>query len=182
MQSTFADRVKGFRKHKKLSQAAFAEQCGLEQGNITQMENGTEPKQSNISKLISGFPDLNAHWLLTGAGEMLADGRTLTAVATKAEPVKAALLSASETVEEASAIVKLAQVEEANRQLRERLEDAKEEILWLRGKSYPSSYAAAEVVEPLKMRRWHDVAAQTPKPEGKHFIMHPEASDAELAA
>jgi len=80
MESTFANRVKQFRQHKGLSQQAFAEQCGLTQGNIAHMENGTEPKQSNVSKLTAGFPDLNPDWLLNGNGPMLRDGRTLTAV------------------------------------------------------------------------------------------------------
>jgi transcriptional regulator with XRE-family HTH domain len=82
MDSTFASRVKEFRLFKKLSQAAFAEQCGLEQGNVTQMERGTEPKQSNVAKVVAGFPDLNPDWLLLGSGSMLRDGRTLT----KAQP------------------------------------------------------------------------------------------------
>jgi transcriptional regulator with XRE-family HTH domain len=78
METSFAQRVLAFRKHKGLSQQAFAEQCGLEQGNVSQMEKGTEPKQSNVSKLVAGFPDLNADWLLMGTGPMLKDGRALT--------------------------------------------------------------------------------------------------------
>lgn len=78
METTFATRVKQFREHKGLAQAAFAERCGLTQGNVSQMEQGTEPKQSNISKLLLGHPDLNPGWLLTGDGPMLRDGRALT--------------------------------------------------------------------------------------------------------
>ena len=77
MESTFASRVKQFRQLKSLSQQAFAEQCDLAQGNIAHMESGTEPKQSNVSKLIAGFPDLNPDWLLNGTGSMLRDGRAL---------------------------------------------------------------------------------------------------------
>lgn len=78
MESTFASRVKQFRQHKGLSQQAFAEQCGLTQGNVAHMESGTEPKQSNVSKLTAGFPDVNPDWLLNGDGPMLRDGRTLS--------------------------------------------------------------------------------------------------------
>jgi transcriptional regulator with XRE-family HTH domain len=78
MESTFASRVFEFRRFKGLSQKAFAERCDLEQGNITQMEKGTEPKQSNITKLIAGFPDLSADWLLLGNGPMLRNGQALT--------------------------------------------------------------------------------------------------------
>lgn len=80
MEQSFASRVLEFRKFKGLSQQAFAERCGLEQGNVSQMEKGTEPKQSNVTKLVAGFPDLNPDWLLLGTGPMLRDGRTLTAV------------------------------------------------------------------------------------------------------
>lgn len=78
MKHTFASRVLELRKLKGLSQQAFAERCGLEQGNISQMEKGTEPKQSNVTKLIAGFPDLSPDWLLLGTGPMLRDGRALT--------------------------------------------------------------------------------------------------------
>lgn len=83
MESTFAQRVLSFRKSKQLSQSAFAEQCGLEQGNISQMEKGTEPKRDNVSRLLEGFPDLNPDWLLLGKGPMLRDGKALTPVVTE---------------------------------------------------------------------------------------------------
>lgn len=82
MESTFASRIRQYRQERGLSQSALAELCGLTQGNIAHMENGTEPKQSNVSKLVAGLPDLNPDWLLTGTGPMLRDGRALT----KAEP------------------------------------------------------------------------------------------------
>lgn len=80
MEHSFASRVLEFRKLKGLSQQAFAERCGLEQGNVSQMEKGTEPKQSNITKLVAGFPDLSPEWLLLGTGPMLRDGRALAPV------------------------------------------------------------------------------------------------------
>jgi transcriptional regulator with XRE-family HTH domain len=80
MESNFAKRVKEFRQYKKMSQTAFAEQCGLTQGNITHIEGGKEPLQSNVAKLIAGFPDLNAYWLLNGEGDMLRDGTTYTRI------------------------------------------------------------------------------------------------------
>ncbi|GAA4393338.1 helix-turn-helix transcriptional regulator [Hymenobacter koreensis] len=78
MDTTFASRVKQFREFKGLAQQAFAERCQLTQGNVSQMEQGTEPKQSNVAKIISGFPDLNPDWLLLGKGNMLRDGRNLS--------------------------------------------------------------------------------------------------------
>lgn len=86
MEHSFASRVLAFRKLKGLSQQAFAERCGLEQGNVSQMEKGTEPKQSNVTKLVLGFPDLNPDWLLLGTGSMLRDGRNLTPAAPPDEP------------------------------------------------------------------------------------------------
>jgi len=80
MDSTFANRVKEFRQFKRLSQDAMAEQCGLIQGNVAQMEKGTDPKQSNVAKLLAGFPDLNPDWLLFGIGSMLRGDQELTLV------------------------------------------------------------------------------------------------------
>lgn len=78
MESTFASRIRQYRQERNLSQQALAELCGLTQGNVAHMENGTEPKQSNVSKLLAGLPDLNPDWLLIGSGPMLRDGRALT--------------------------------------------------------------------------------------------------------
>jgi transcriptional regulator with XRE-family HTH domain len=80
MDSTFANRVKEFRQFKRLSQDAMAEHCGLIQGNVAQMEKGTDPKQSNVAKLLAGFPDLSPDWLLFGAGTMLRGNQELTLV------------------------------------------------------------------------------------------------------
>jgi transcriptional regulator with XRE-family HTH domain len=80
MDSTFANRVREFRQFKRLSQDAMAEQSGLIQGNIAQMEKGTDPKQSNVAKLLAGFPDLSPDWLLFGTGTMLRGDQELTLV------------------------------------------------------------------------------------------------------
>jgi transcriptional regulator with XRE-family HTH domain len=201
MESTFGSRVREYRKFKGLSQTAFAEQCDLEQGNITQMEKGTEPKQSNVAKIISGYPDLSPDWLLLGTGPMLRDNRTLTpepayrkqlhdlaaqvAATSTPEAGTPARGNHGQVVEHADTVLLLSETEQRlietekeltgvkseNQQLNERLQDAKEEILWLRGKSTPSSYAAAPEVEPLKMRRWHEVVSQAPQTGGKQLFM-----------
>lgn len=91
MESTFANRVKEFRQLKRLSQEELAEQCGLAQSNVAQMERGTEPKRDNVAKLIAGFPDLSPDWLLLGDGPMLRGGRELTLAApnsSQAERIK----------------------------------------------------------------------------------------------
>lgn len=117
MESTFASRVLAFRKHKGLSQQAFAEQCGLEQGNITQMERGTDPKSGNMAKIIAGFPDLNPDWLLLGHGTMLRDGRELTRL--PADPAPASIeASPLAVVADADEVKRL---KEDNRWLREQL-------------------------------------------------------------
>ncbi|QIX61828.1 helix-turn-helix domain-containing protein [Hymenobacter sp. BT18] len=112
METTFASRVLAFRKHKGLSQQAFAEQCGLEQGNITQMERGTDPKSGNMAKIIAGFPDLNPDWLLLGTGEMLRDGRELTRLPADPAP-------ATPTAGPLSVVPESDQVKELKEQLRE---------------------------------------------------------------
>jgi hypothetical protein len=147
-------------------------------GTIVRKEK--DPSFASIAKLKEQHPEVNMDWVFSGAGTAL-----LTPVAqlpTQVSEPAPRFTTAAETVEEASAIVRLAVIEAENAQLRERLQDKDAEIAWLRGKSTPSSYAAAKEQPRMEIRRWGDVAAQTPTQECKHFIMHPEPSDAELAA
>lgn len=143
MESTFASRVFEFRRFKGLSQKAFAERCDLEQGNITQMEKGTEPKQSNITKLITGFPDLSADWLLLGNGPMLRDGRSLEPAA-PAAPTPG-LTSGAATIAEAENVLLRQQLADKDRQmakLTEMLEWVKNLVPATLGKLLSSSDAA----------------------------------------
>lgn len=166
MESTFASRVKEFRKFKGLSQEAFAERCGLEQGNITQMERGTDPKSSNAAKIIGAYPDLSSDWLLLGTGPMLRDGRALTprVVEEPARVSAAGLLALSPpTPEEWRAL------QRENQELREQLarkEGAlvavEEDRTWLRkqigGKTEASADAADEdsPLPVMEANRNHD--------------------------
>ena len=147
MESTFASRVRQYRQDKGLSQQAFAELCGLTQGNIAHMENGTEPKQSNVSKLLAGLPDLSPDWLLIGTGTMHRQGRALTPRA--AEPA-ADYTSANSTEQTLYISVLKEQVADLKSQvhdLKEDKADLKAEVSELRGKPSDSSDAAGHFDE-----------------------------------
>jgi transcriptional regulator with XRE-family HTH domain len=173
MESTPGKRLLEWREYKGMTLLEMARATGISKTTLNGAEQSgsSNPSYDTISKLIAGFPDLNPDWLLLGTGPMLRDGRTLTPVVTEEKTPAPRYTSGEATVEEASTLIKLAEAEAENRQLLQRLEDAKGEILWLRGKSTPSSYAAAPEVEPLKMRRWHEVVSQAPPTGGKQLFM-----------
>lgn len=67
------ERLKLFRATLNLTQKDFAEKIDIDQRNYTNYENGkAELKAKHIQKLIENF-EINANWLLTGEGEMLAN-------------------------------------------------------------------------------------------------------------
>jgi transcriptional regulator with XRE-family HTH domain len=68
MQTT-KERLIAFLKHKKLSQAKFAEIIGVSSGYVNNMTEN--PTQETISKIKEKFPELNIDWLLKEEGEML---------------------------------------------------------------------------------------------------------------
>lgn len=142
MENTFADRVREYRKHQELSQQAFAARGGLEQGNITQMEKGTEPKQRNVSKLLAGFPDLSPSWLLLGTGPMLLNGREAPPPPSRPAPTPG-LTSGPATVAEAENVL-LREVITELRADKARLSAQVDELL---GKS-PGSPDAADYPTP----------------------------------
>jgi transcriptional regulator with XRE-family HTH domain len=132
METTFAGRVLEYRKRKGLSQQAFADQCGLEQGNISQMEKGTEPKQSNVTKLLAGFPDLSPDWLLMGTGQMLRGGVELTPLNIPAQMADIAARTAP-GLTSGAATVEYAQELASASALRQVIESQRQQIATLTG-------------------------------------------------
>lgn len=69
METTVKERLIKYLKYKGLGQTKFEEMVGLSRGYITNLKK--EPTTSKLLKILSGAPDLNQQWLLTGEGEML---------------------------------------------------------------------------------------------------------------
>lgn len=68
--STFKERLMGFVKAEfHEGQKAFEERCGLSNGQINKMSNGTNT--TTLCKIAEVCPQLNLRWLLLGEGEML---------------------------------------------------------------------------------------------------------------
>ena len=66
------DRIKQYMDHKGISAGELSSQLEVQRSNISHILNGrNKPGASFIEKLLVIFPDLNARWLLTGAGEMV---------------------------------------------------------------------------------------------------------------
>jgi transcriptional regulator with XRE-family HTH domain len=185
MESTPGKRLLEWREYKGITLAEMARITGVSKSTINTVEQSgsSNPSYDTITKVLGSFPDLSPDWLLLGNGPMLRGGRELTPAPTVAAEPAPRYTSAEETVEEANTLIKLAETEADNRQLRQRLEDAREEILWLRGKSYPSSYAAAPEQPRMEIRRWGEVTALAQEAQGKHFILETngECSEAEAA-
>lgn len=66
------ERIKRFMDYKGLSPSELADTIGVQRSNITHVLHGrNNPGFQFITKMLEAFPDINAKWLLTGAGEML---------------------------------------------------------------------------------------------------------------
>jgi transcriptional regulator with XRE-family HTH domain len=66
------DRIKQYIEQKGISAGELAVMLDVQRSNISHILNGrNKPGASFIEKLLLTFPDLNARWLLTGAGHML---------------------------------------------------------------------------------------------------------------
>lgn len=62
-------RLRKFLNHKNLTYKAFEINCGF--GNGTAKRFNETIKKRTIDSIVAVYPELNAHWLLTGEGEML---------------------------------------------------------------------------------------------------------------
>ncbi|WP_346860334.1 helix-turn-helix transcriptional regulator [uncultured Draconibacterium sp.] len=66
------DRIKQYIEQKGISAGELAVMLDVQRSNISHILNGrNKPGASFIEKLLLTFPDLNARWLLTGAGQMI---------------------------------------------------------------------------------------------------------------
>ena len=67
---SFKDRLMRFVKSEyHEGQKAFEQRCGLSNGQINKMENGTNT--TTLAKIAEVCPQLNLRWLLLGEGDML---------------------------------------------------------------------------------------------------------------
>jgi hypothetical protein len=72
---TFKERLMRFVKSEyNEGQKAFEKRCGLSNGQINKMDNGTNT--STLAKIAEVCPQLNLRWLLLGKGEMIAGDKT----------------------------------------------------------------------------------------------------------
>jgi transcriptional regulator with XRE-family HTH domain len=80
METTPGKRILIWREFKGLTPAQMIKATGIKRSTLDSVEDpaGSKPSHDTLMKVVDAFPDLSARWLLTGKGEMLADGRTLT--------------------------------------------------------------------------------------------------------
>lgn len=80
------ERIKQFMDYKALNAADLADTIGVQRSNVSHVVNGrNNPSSTFIEKLLLTFPELNARWLITGEGEMVAQQIDIVK-AEKAEP------------------------------------------------------------------------------------------------
>ena len=71
--SSFGKRLSMFRKHLELSQQEFADRLKVHQVTVARYEtNKIKPTSEFMQKLVAVY-NINANWLLTGAGEMFTE-------------------------------------------------------------------------------------------------------------
>ncbi|MFO7923846.1 MAG: helix-turn-helix transcriptional regulator [Bacteroidales bacterium] len=65
------DRLLKFLNKEQLSYARFAETIGVQPSNVSHILSGrNKPGFDFIQKILTGYPSLNADWLITGKGSM----------------------------------------------------------------------------------------------------------------
>lgn len=69
--NTVKSRLKEFASFCNLSIRAFEEKCGLNRGNISNMNDDGSIGSDKLSKIFDTYSSLNPQWLLTGKGRML---------------------------------------------------------------------------------------------------------------
>ncbi|WP_026464002.1 helix-turn-helix domain-containing protein [Adhaeribacter aquaticus] len=68
---TIGERLKTFRKSKRLIGEAFGELLNLGKAGVAHIEAGRQNLSiEQLKTLVQLFPELNVYWLLTGQGEM----------------------------------------------------------------------------------------------------------------
>ena len=68
------DRIKEFMDYKSLSAGELADILEVQRSNISHVLNGrNKPGANFIERLLLNFPDIDARWLMTGIGVMIAN-------------------------------------------------------------------------------------------------------------
>lgn len=66
------DRIREFMDQRKLSPSELADIIGVQRSNVSHVLSGrNNPGSAFIEKLLHSFPELNARWLILGAGQMI---------------------------------------------------------------------------------------------------------------
>ena len=68
---TFAERIKGLRKHMGLTQTAFAERIGVSMPAVQAWEYGKSKAGGDVAKTIAETFNISFSWLLSGEGSMV---------------------------------------------------------------------------------------------------------------
>ncbi|KPK86377.1 MAG: hypothetical protein AMS27_05235 [Bacteroides sp. SM23_62_1] len=66
------ERLNSILKHFKISSSQFADEIGVQRSSVSHVLSGrNRPGFDFIQRILMKFPEINAEWLITGAGEML---------------------------------------------------------------------------------------------------------------
>ena len=66
------DRIRKFMEYKGISPSELADSIGVQRSNVTHvLKSRNKPSFQFIEKMLQVYPDLNAKWLLLGAGNMI---------------------------------------------------------------------------------------------------------------
>jgi transcriptional regulator with XRE-family HTH domain len=100
------DRIKEYMDYKSISAGELATLLDVQRSNISHVLNGRNlPGASFIEKFLLSFPDLNARWLITGHGNMIAgnivpepkEKQDIKEILIPKEPVKTTNIARSES-------------------------------------------------------------------------------------
>ena len=76
--SSISHRISRLIGYKGMSIRAFESQAGITQGVLSNaIKKNSDISSGNLSKIIDTYAEFNAHWLLTGDGEMLINDQTV---------------------------------------------------------------------------------------------------------
>ena len=80
---SISDRFRAIARYKGLSITEFEVATGLANGLVGKTKN---PSLETVLKVMKRFPDISAHWLLSGEGEMV--GESIIPIATEEKPTE----------------------------------------------------------------------------------------------
>lgn len=87
------DRLLKFIKYKGLTVSRFEALVGLSNGAVSRTND--RMRQRTVDAIVSAFPELNSHWLLTGEGDMLNSTSQEETMTASCMPVRIPLIPAS---------------------------------------------------------------------------------------